>query len=163
MKMKLFVPVFALLALSLSACASTGGGAKAATMMMPAIRALHMVYVWDADGYPDINLLRALKAEAAEELRAKGLLVSNDQNSTQAYVKITVLKGYESVNKGRSYLKARLYFMDAAGENIFYDKTASASLSGDRPTGSGGEKGPGWPVKQLVRELLSDYPKVAGK
>ncbi len=164
MKMKLFAPVFALLLLTLSACASTGGGGAAkATMMIPAIRALQSVYVWDADGYPDINLLRALKAEAAKELRAKGLLVSNDQNSTQAYVKITVLKGYDSVNKGRSYLKARLYFMDAAGENIFYDKTASASLSGDRPTGNGGEEGPGWPVKRVVHKLLSDYPKVAGK
>ncbi len=161
MNMKSLIPVV-LIALFLSACASPGGGTKAA-MMMPAVRALQAVYVWDADGYPDINLLRALKAETAKELREKGLLVSNDQNSTQAYVKITVLKGYDSVSRDRSYLKARLYFIDAAGENIFYDKTASASLSGDRPTGNGGEKGPGWPVKRLVRKLLSDYPKVAVK
>ncbi len=163
MKTKLFVPVFLLLLLTLSACASTGGGETKATMMMPAIRALQSVYIWDADGYPDINVLQALKAETAKQLREKGLLVSNDQNATQAYVKITVLKGYNNVNEGRSYLKARLYFIDAAGENIFYDKTASASLSGDIKTRDGGEKGPGYPVKQVVRELLSDYPKVLGK
>ncbi len=138
MKLKLFAPAPLLLLLILSSCASTGGGNPKATMMMPAIRALQSVYVWDADGYPDIDLLRALKAETSKELREKGLLVSNDQNATQAYVKITVLEGYNNVNKGRSYLKARLYFIDAAGENIFYDKTASASLSGDSPTSDGG-------------------------
>ncbi len=161
--MRRIAPILASLLLILSACASAGGGGTKATMMMPAIRDLQTVYIWDADGYPDINLLQALKAEAAKQLREKGLLVSTNQNSTQAFVKITVLKGYDSVSKGKSYLKARLYFIDAVGENIFYDKTADAGLSGDRKTRDGGEKGPGYPVKQIVRELLSDYPKLTGK
>ena len=142
-----------------TACASTGPAAKPAesTTAPEKLAKIKVVYLWDADGHIDLSLLRALKAEEARVLKDKGLSVSDNPDATDAYVKITVLEGGRDADKGKSYLKARLYVVDASDQSVAYDRTAEAGASG------GGDNGPEYPVGSVVSALLKDYPAMGTK
>jgi hypothetical protein len=115
------------------------------------------VYLWDADGHTDLTLLRGLKAQAARELRAKGLIVSDNPTATDAYVKITVIDANRDDAAGTSFIKARLYTISAVDNQTLYDKTAEARAKGAK------EEAPAYPIEEEVRELLSEYPAAGGK
>lgn len=115
------------------------------------------VYIWDADGHIDLTLLRGLKAQAARELRAKGLIVSDNATATDAYVKITVIDANRDDASGISFINARLYVVSAADNSILFDKTAETRAKGVK------EEAPPYPVDAEARELLSEYPAAGAK
>ncbi len=152
----LLAPVF----FGLTACATTATAPStrpAETTAPEKLAKIKVVYLWDADGHIDLSLLRALKDEAAKDMKDKGLSVSDNPDATDAYVKITVLEGSRDADKGKSFLKARLYVVDGSDQSVVYDRTAEASASG------GGDNGPDYPVADVVRALLKDYPAVGTK
>lgn len=146
----------ALFVFLLSGCASQS------TAMKPLVTAdaakVKTVYVWDADGNSDINLLRALKAEAQRQLREKGLLISDNAASTDAYVKITVLDGSRNADTKKTFVIARLYALGSMTGELMYDKTAQATAKGGKQF-----EAPEYPVREEVKELLSDWPTKGAK
>ena len=149
-KICLFIFIIAIL----SSCAEQS---PKATVVAERARQIKTVYVWDADGHSNLSLLKGLKAEAKKQLKEKGLIVVDDPSSTESYAKVTVLSAYNDPDKGKAYISARMYLIDASDNSIFYDKTAEAKASG------GGENGPGYPIEKIIRELLLDYPAVKAK
>jgi hypothetical protein len=121
------------------------------------LSSIKTVYLWDADGHTDLSLLRGLKAHAARELRAKGLIVSDNPTATDAYVKVTVIDANREDASGITFIKARLYVISAADNSTLYDKTAEMKTTG------GKEEAPAYPVDVEAKELLSDYPSAGGK
>lgn len=144
----------ALFVLLLSGCASQSQAMK--PLVTADAAKVKTVYVWDADGNSDINLLRALKAEAQRQLKEKGLLISDNAASTDAYVKITVLDGSRDADTKRSFVRARLYALGSMTGELVYDKTAEASAKGGKRF-----EAPEYPVRDEVKELLSNWPSVA--
>ena len=143
---------FAMLFLFLGACAH---GEKA--VVSKGLTGIKTVYLWDADGHTDLTLLRGLKAAASKELRAKGILVSENPSATDAYVKITVVDANRDDATETTFVNARLYVINAADNSVLYDKTAETSAKGAK------EEAPPYPVDAEVRELLSEYPAAGGK
>jgi ABC-type glycerol-3-phosphate transport system substrate-binding protein len=142
-----------LLALLLAACAGT----PKQPAVSPAVKQIRTVYIWDADGHTDLSLLRGLKEAARKSLKEKGLIVTDDPNAAQAYVKVTVIDAGRDADAGKSHVRARLYLVDATDGATIYDMTAEAHASG------GGDNGPAYPMEQVMEKLLSDYPKMGEK
>ena len=115
------------------------------------------LYVWDADGATDIALLNGLKAETMAYLGSRGFTMSADPEKTDAYVKITVYDAERNADKGKSYLNARLYILDASDNTIIYDSTSDESASG------GGFEGPEYPVRDFVEDALRDFMRDTGR
>ena len=142
----------AILILFMGACAH----AEKASVS-PGLSGIKTVYLWDADGHIDLSLLRGLKAAASKELRAKGILVSDNPSATEAYVKITVVDANRDDATGTTYVMAHLYVISAADNSTLYDKTAETRIKW------GKEDAPPYPVEEEVRKLLSDYPAAGVK
>ena len=147
-----YLATAALFLLLLSGCAMQDGSMK--PLVTADAAKVKTVYVWDADGYTDMNLLRELKTEAQRQLKEKGLLISDNAASTDAYVKITVIDGKRDADTKRSFIKARLYALGSMTGELIYDKTAEATAKGGKQF-----EGPEYPVRDEVKELLSDWPK----
>lgn len=143
---------FAILVLFMGACAHAE---KA--VVSQGLSGIKTVYLWDADGHTDLSLLRGLKAQAARELRAKGLIVSDNPTATDAYVKITVVDANREDASGISFINARLYVLSAIDNSILYDKTAETRAKGAK------EEAPEYPVDAETRALLNEYPAAGGK
>ena len=138
------------------AAGCAGHAAKTKADVVTPGKQVKTLYIWDADGHTDLTLLRALKAGAKKELNTRGFIVTDDPNANEAFVKITVLDAFRDADKGKSYIKARMYFVDAMDNGVFYDKTAEARVSGHGETVD-------YPVGALVTVLLSDYPAAGAK
>ena len=138
MKGTLRAAVLAMSLFMLAAC-----GHQAATDK--GTRQVKTVYLWDADGYTDLALLRGLKAEAASYLKTNGVAVSDDPAATDAYLKITVLGAGKDEDTGKASVKARLYILDASDNSTVYDATYEAKGRGD------------YPVKEFVRGALKGF------
>jgi len=136
----------------MGACAH---GEKA--LVSPGLSGIKTVYLWDADGHIDLNLLRGLKAAAAKELKAKGILVTDNASATDAYVKVTVIDASRNEDAGTTFVKARLYIITAADNLTLYDKTAQTGVKWNK------EDAPAYPVEEEVKKLLSDYPASGAK
>lgn len=143
---------FAVLMLFIGGCAH---GEKA--IVSQGLSGIKTVYLWDADGHIDLSLLRGLKAAEAKELRAKGILVSDNPSATDAYVKITVVNANRDDATGTTFVNARLYVISAADNSTLYDKTAETRIKW------GKDEAPSYPVEEEVRKLLSDYPAAGVK
>ena len=144
--LKLFVLVVAVAALS--ACAGT-----ADNVAKHSAKPVKTIYVWDADRHTDIALLTGLKGEAGAYLRSKGFMLSADPAVTDAYLKISVTDAYRDADKGRSYIKARLYILDATDNSVIYDRTYEADASG------GGVDGPEYPIRKFIEEAMREFVK----
>ena len=142
----------AILVLFMGACAH---GEKA--LVSPVLSGIKTVYLWDADGHIDLSLLRGLKSAASKELRAKGILVSDNPSATDAYVKITVVDANRDDATGTTFVNARLYVISAADNSTMYDKTAETKVT------DGKDEAPAYPVEDEIKKLLSDYPAAGVK
>jgi len=146
---------FLLVLLALTALSSCAGNESA--VVEGRTEHIKSLYVWEADGATDIGLLNALKGETMSYLNSKGFTISADPDKTDAYVKISVYDAERSGDKGRSYMRARLYILDASDNTIIYDTTNDAGASG------GGFDGPEYPVRDFVEDALRDFVRSAGR
>jgi type IV pilus biogenesis protein CpaD/CtpE len=137
--------LFVLVALSalLSACA---GNKTQAVNNAPA-KPVNTVYIWDADGHTDLALLRGLKAEAVSYMRSKGVVVSDNPEATDAYLKVTVIDAVKDEDANSAYIKARLYILSASDSSIIYDMTYEVKAKGD------------YPARKFVQGALKGYFK----
>jgi len=136
---RLLAPAVVALVL-LGACAPRNVGVLS---MYDTSRQVKTVYVWDADGHIDLNLLRGLRYEAEAQLTAGGFTVSKDPNATEAYVKITVDDAAPGKN---GFIKARLYIIEAGTQDIIYDKTCEVGPSPEN-----------YPIAEFVRCALAEF------
>jgi len=146
--MKLAYILSTIMLLTFSACASMSNDVVEGHK-----KPVKMIYIWDADGHTDINLLNGLKGEAGAFLRSNGFALAADADSTDAYLKITVIDAYRDGDRGKSYIKARLYILDSSDNTTIYDATYEASASG------GGFDGPEYPIQKFVEGVLADFVK----
>jgi hypothetical protein len=121
-------------------------------IISPGVKDVQVVYLWDVDGHIDLDLLRAMKAEATRELKEKGFRVSAEAGATECYVKLTVINANRNGDLHKSYIRARMYLLNAQDSSTLYDKTAEAWATG------GSYEGPEYPVKEVVAELVKELP-----